>query len=170
MATFKPSMLNGSNNPDISNNVWWESGGIAKTNAFFREGLWRFKNAGSAKIKLGGRFTVPNNYNASGTTLIIVKWTTTATSNNLVWGFEYRSIAGDDSNSLDQSTAVETLSVTDVAPGAAWRQLLPTMTVTASNIAAGDTLQYNFYRDKSSGSDTLAADGFLVDLIFSYTD
>lgn len=169
-STFRPSILNGSINPDTSGNVWWEPASVAETNGFFPAGLWRFKNSGSAKIKIRGSWNVPKNYNASGTTTVVVAWSTTATSNSVVWGFEYRSIGGDDTTSIDQSSAVETLSVTDAAPTAAWRRLVTTMTVTASNLAADDTLLFNFYRDKSSGSDTLAADAYLIGLYLQYTD
>jgi len=50
---------------------------------------------------LYGLFNVPKNY--VGTASVIIVWTTTAITGNVVWDFDYRTVAGDDANSLDQA-------------------------------------------------------------------
>jgi hypothetical protein len=106
----------------------------------------------------------------AGTAKIIFVWTSTATTNSAVWDFAYRPVTGDNANSLDQATAVETVSVTDAAPGASLRQLEASATLTASNIAASDTIQFRLSLDRSSGSHTLAAIALLVTAEFEYVD
>ncbi len=168
MATHRISLLGWSQVPDTSSNVVYEPLAVAATNDAWLHDVWRFKDT-STRIGLHGSAWVPPNYNSSGTTSVVVVWSTTATSNNAIWDFDYRAVGGNDSESLDQSGTQESVSVTDAAPGAAWRRLECSAALTAGNLAAGDTLQFAIFRD-GTDSDTIAADIFLFDIFLEYTD
>ena len=169
MATYRLPLITWSATPDSSGNVWVEPLTVAATNDVWAHFICRFKDT-STRIGLTGSANIPKNYNSSGTTSLIVVWTATATSGNVVWDFDYRAVGGNDSESLDQSGNQESVSVTDAAPGASLRRLEASATLTASNIAADDTLQFTVFRDGTDGSDTMAADALLVSLILQYTD
>jgi hypothetical protein len=169
MATFRLPILGWATAPDTSGNVWMEPLSIAATNDRWPHLVWRFKDT-STRPAIEGVFSVPKNYNASGTTSFVIVWSSTATSGNVVWDADYRAVTGNDSESLDQTTQDEQLTVTDAAPGAAWRRLETSVSATAANFAADDTVQFEFARDGVSGSDTMAADAYLFGLFFQYTD
>jgi hypothetical protein len=98
-----------------------------------------------------------------------VYWTSTLTTGDVVFDLDYRSIGGNDTESLDQGTFQESLSVTDTAPSAANERMLATFTVTASNLAADDTLEFYFTRDGTDAADTLAGSAIVHEVIFKYT-
>lgn len=154
--------------PGTSGNVWQEPYTISATNDFFGHSVYVFADT-ATKDALYGYYDVPMNYSTSGTVKVYVIWTSTATTNNVVWEFAYRGVAGDDTTSLDQTTAAETLSVTDAAPGAANRRLITSVTLTASNLAAGGSMEWKLSRDGTSGSDTMAASAYVHGLVFEYT-
>jgi hypothetical protein len=168
MAVHHIAILGSSTVPDASGNVWQEPWDVLATNDMWPYLIWRFKNAGAVKISLYGSFRVPHNF--VGSALIVPEWTTLATTGNAVWGFAYRVVTGSNVNSLDQTGNNEAVSVTAAAPGAAARLMVPTITPTSANFAADARVQYQFSRDKSSGSDTLAADAALHGLNFQYAD
>lgn len=153
--------------PGTSGNVFHEPYTIKATNDFFAPLVLIFNDT-ATKDDSHVAFQVPQNF-VSAPKLYPV-WTSTATSGNVVWEAAYRAIGGDDSESLDQATAQETLNVTDAAPTAAHNQLKPSMSMTASNLAVGDTIELKLSRDGSSGSDTMAAAVILLGLIFEYAD
>lgn len=169
MATHYPSILGPNVKPDNSGNVWQEPYSIKATNDFWDFLTWVFANSGAAKIVIHGTFIVPDNY--VGTAKIIIFWTSQTITNNVVWDFAYRDITGNNTASLDQATAQETVGSGAVAaPGATDRLMQTTLTLTAGNFVAGDIVEFRLSRDKSSGSDTLAGTVQLVDAAFSYTD
>jgi hypothetical protein len=164
-------ILGAQTKPDFSGNVYQVPYSVHATNDFWDHLVWEFLSSGSAKIVLHGQFSVPKTYvGATTAPKIVIVWTATLTSNNIVWDFAYRAVSGDNSESLDQSSAVETVSITDAAPGAANRRLECSTALTAANIDAGDTIQFRLSRDKSSGSDTLAGSGLLVGAEFEFAD
>ena len=114
-----------------------------------------------------GQFAVPSDF--VGTAVIFPVWTATATTGNCKWQFAYRVVGGDDTTSLDQSGVVETGTVTDVAPGAANRRMVPTLAVTSANFSAGSTVEFYFTRTDAASSE-MAAAATLHDLIFQYSD
>lgn len=161
--------------PDTSGKCWWEPYSILGTNDVWGPGLiLRYDEDGNNNAQLTTRvlatgfFTVPNNY--VGSPKIYVIWTSTITSGNAVIDFEYRAVGGDDSESLDQAGTQESLTVTDAAPGAANRRLTPSVSLTAGNLAAQDTVEFNVGFDGTDGSDTLAGARLIVNLVFEYAD
>jgi len=164
MATHRLSILGFATLPDASGNVWFEPAVLTQTNDRYPGLVARFKDTGT-KDSLGIRFPVPNNYVSAP--VIEVIWTTTATSGNAIWDFDYSSAAK--TASLDPSADEESLTVTTAAPGSSQTGVASQMSATAANIAANDILQGKLSRDGAS-SDTIAADLVVYDVIFQYSD
>lgn len=114
-------------------------------------------------------FWVPEDY--VGSADFDVKWTANATSGNVIFDLDYRTIPFDDTASIDQGTAEESDTVTDAAPSAAFEGLTATMgAITAGNFTAGEFCEVILYRDGANASDTLSASALVVDLMFVYAD
>jgi len=170
MATHTISLFGASIVPDSTGRVWFETFDIAATNDVWKPLIARFKDPSSAQAHgLYGVMTVPQNY--VGSPVIIPLWTSTATSGNCRWRFTYRTVGGDDTTSLDQTGNEEQVSLTDAAPTAALRRLAPTgLALTAANFTAGETVEFLLERNDDTGTDTMAADALLFDLLFQYVD
>ena len=167
MATHEISLLGAQTVPDSTGNVYQQPYALSATNDVWNHLVYVFADAGTTNY-LYGECIIPQNY--VGTAVVVIFWTSTATTNNVFWGFDYRAITGNDSESLDQATAVESVTVQDAAPTATDRQLRVTVSLTSANISAGDILQFRFSRLPSNASDTMAASAYLVDLALSYAD
>lgn len=168
MATYRLPILDWATVPDSSGNVFFEPYSVKATNDVWLRLVAVFNNTASARMGLHGGFTVPNNY--VGTAKVIVVWTSTATSGNNVWDFDYRVVSGDDTTSFDQSGTQESVSVTDAAPGAAHRRLEASVNLTSGNFSANANVEFALYRDKSDAADTMAAAAMLFELYFEYAD
>lgn len=166
MATHRISIIGANFIPDSSGNVFFEPYPIKATNDFWKYLVLVFNDT-ATKDSAYGQFMVPQNY--VGSAKFYVVWTSTATTGNVVWEMAYRTVGGDDTTSLDQATAEETLTVTDAAPTATDRRLTPSMTATDANFAAGETVQFRISRD-GTAADTMAAAAQIHDLIFEYAD
>lgn len=167
MATHDIAILGWTMQPDLSGSVFFESYTVKATNDVFPRTVVIFNDT-ATKLSLHGAFRVPQNY--VGTALAVVVWTSTVTSGNVVWDFDYRAIGGDDTESLDQATYQESVAVTDTAPGAANRKMEVTLALTSGNLAANDIVEFALSRDGSSGSDTLVGAVILIDAFFRYAD
>jgi hypothetical protein len=169
MATHQIGIFGGNTVPDSTGRVWLETYDTIATNDVWKPLVWRFANPGTTQSHgVYGTFSVPQNY--VGTAAIVPVWTSTATSGNCRWRLTYRTVGGDDTTSLDQTSNEEQVSVTDAAPGAANRRLTPSLSPTSANFAAGETVEFLFERNDDSGTDTMAADAVVFDLIFQYAD
>lgn len=140
---------------------------ITATNDFWKHDILKYLDT-STKDSAYGIFEVPQNY--VGTAKFYVVWTSPTTSGNVVWEVAYRTVGGDDTTSLDQTTAEETLTVTDAAPSATDRRLIPSLTATAGNFSVGESVELKVSRDGTSGSDTMAGNAILHGVMFEYTD
>ena len=120
MATHRISILNWATVPDTSGNVYMEPYNILATNDIWDRLVTIFRDT-ATRIGLPGGFTVPKNY--VGTAKIIVVWTATATTGDVVWDFDYRAVGGNDTESLDQTGTQESVTVTDTAPTAIHNRL-----------------------------------------------
>jgi hypothetical protein len=160
--------------PDASGKVWPEPYTILATNDLFRFIVMRFDEDGNnnaaltTKVGAHGTFHVPQNY--VGSPRIYLVWTSTVTTGNCVWDVDYRAIGGDDAESLDQGTFQESLSVTDAAPSAAHERNTPSVSLTAGNLAAGDTVELVISVDGADAADTEAGARLLVGVVFEYAD
>jgi hypothetical protein len=159
--------LNNFTIPDSSGNVFLEPYPIKATNDFWKSTVYIFNDT-STDDYLYGQFRVPDDY--VGTAKIVITWTTTATTNDVRWEFAYRAVGGDDAESLDQSTAQETVTQADTAPSAANEKMTITIDLTSSNLAPGDIVTWRLGRTGTNAGDTLAASAQLWDLRFQYKD
>jgi hypothetical protein len=165
MATIRLSIFGAATLPDTSGNVWPEPAAVTQTNDHYAQTVWRFKDT-ATKDSLGFRFSVPSNFVSSPVFEVI--WTSTATSGNVVWNADYNS--GSKTATLDPSTDEENLTVTTGAPGTSQTGVASQMSATAGNFAANDVCQGKISRNGASGSDTMAADAVVYDVIFQYAD
>lgn len=165
MAVHRIPILN-SVLPDTSGNVFPESYATKATNDVWQNSIWVFNDT-DTRLLLYGSFAVPKNY--VGTAKVIIVWTSTATSGDVIWDFDYRGVGSNDSESLDQAGVQEAVTVTDTAPGATDRRLEVSIDLTSANLAADDTVTFLFGRD-GTASDTMAAAAILFDLLLEYAD
>lgn len=167
MATHRMSILGANTVPDTSGNVFFEPYDVKATNDVWDLLVCVFNDT-ATRIGLRGAFNVPKNY--VGTASIIVVWTSTATTNNVVWDFDYRAVGGNDTESLDQAGTQEAVTVTDAAPTAAHRRLEASMALTSANLAADDTVLFELFRDGVNASDTMAAAALVFDVLLQFND
>lgn len=168
MATHQKSIF-GSLVPDGTGRAFFDSYALKATNDLFKHVVGVLKNPGAGEAHgFYGIFHVPQNY--VGTAKIIPAWTSGTITGNVKLDFDYRAIGGDDAESLDQATFQESLTLTDVAPSAANERNIPSFSLTSTNLAVGDTVEFYITREDGAGTDTLADDITLHDLIFEYAD
>lgn len=166
MATIRIPILGHATKPGTSGSVYTASYDEFATNDVWDRLVTVFADT-ATRIGLAGGFEVPKNY--VGTPSIVVEWTSTATSGNVVWDFDYRAVGGNDAESLDQAGTQESVTVTDAAPTAAHNRLEASMALTAGNLAADDMVEFELFRD-GAASDTVAASALLFGLYFQYND
>ena len=169
MATHRIPIIGWESKPDASADVFFEPATVKGTNDFFQGMVLVFNDSG-ADDEIFGRFTVPQNY--VDTANLVVVWTTTATTGDWEIGFAYRAVGGNDTESLDQATAQESLlsGNNDTAPSATDERMEFSIALTDGNFAAGDTVQFIFSREGLDAGDTLAAAIRVFDLYFEYND
>jgi len=163
--TMEKSILNGL--PDTTGRCFWESYVVKATNDNFGMDVLIFNQPSTQTHGLYGQFRVPPDYVAGAA--IIVIWTATATSGNCKFQFAYRTVGGDDTTSMDQATFEETVTATDVAPTAAHRRLTLTISPTAANFTAGETVEFYLTRTDAASSE-MAAAAIVFDALFQYTN
>jgi len=167
VATHRVPLLGSTTLPDSSGSVIWTPWDVIGSNDVWKYAVWNFKDT-ATDIGLYSTVYLPANYVGSAKVGYI--WTASPTSGNVLWGFEYRAIGGDNSESLDQSGTQEDVTVQDAAPGAAFRRLEVTVNLTSGNLAAGDLIQCRIYRDGTSIADDLAGDAYLHFAYLEYSD
>ena len=167
MATFRLPILGANTVPDSSGEVFFEPYTIKATNDNWGHMVLIF-NDSATRNGLRGAFDVPQNY--VGSANIIIHWTATATSGDVEWDFDYRAVGGDDTESLDQATAQESVNQNDTAPSAIHERMTVTLALTAGNFAAGDTVEFELFRDGTDAGDTMAAAAIVHQVLFEYAD
>lgn len=136
---------------------------VKATNDLWDEMVWIFPN-GSTRIGLKGSFRVPTEYSA--TAAILVSWTSTVTTGDVEWDFDYRSVAIGESK--DQATAQETVNINDTAPGSVNLRQEASLSLTDSNLAAGDEVSFELFRDLTDVGDTMGGPAIVFGLYFSF--
>lgn len=167
MATHRIPILGFGTNLDTSGDVFFEPYSIKATNDVWDRLVCIFNDT-ATRIGLHGGFTVPKNY--VGTAKIIVVWTSTATSGDVEWDFDYRAVGGDDAESLDQAGTQETVNINDTAPSAAHERMEASLTLTSGNFAVDDEVEFTLFRDGTDAGDTMAAAAIVFSVLFEYTD
>lgn len=166
MATLRVPILGWATYP-VTDGVFIEPYTIKATNDIWSRLVVVFNDT-ATRLLIHGGFTVPKNY--VGTAKVVYVWTTTATSGDVEWDFDYRAVGGDDAESLDQATAQETVNLNDTAPSAANERMETVIDLTSSNFAVDDMVEFIAVRDGTDGGDTIAAAVTLHDLLFQYAD
>ncbi len=170
MATHRLSILGGAL-PDATSRAFFEPYNVKATNDLFRQAVLILDDPGASEIHgVYNSFNVPKNY--VGTASVIVVYTSTATTGTAALAFDYRSVGGTDTESLDQATFQETTNGNASAPSAINERMELSISLTDSNLAADDTLSYFFTRDGAIGgpTDDMAAALIVVDLLLQYDD
>lgn len=169
MATYRLPILNSATKPDNNGNTYPDPLAVnfSPTNKRYDVMLTAFTSQ-SARQGIAGKFAVPKNY--VGTAKIVVVWSTTATSGDVVWDFDYTAVGGDTTETLDPSTDQESVTGTDSAAATARRKQDLSINLTSANLAVDDQVLFNFFRDGADAADTLAATAYLFDLFFEYAD
>ncbi|MGI9489097.1 MAG: hypothetical protein ACR2RF_25070 [Geminicoccaceae bacterium] len=165
MATHEIPILGHATRPDASGDVFQEPYSIKATNDLWDQFVWIF-NDSSTRIGLKGLFRVPQNY--VGTAAILVSWTSIATTGDWELDFDYRAVAIGES--MDQATAQETVNINDTAPGSVNLFQEASLSLTDANLAAGDLVSFEFFRDGTDAGDTMAAAAIVFGAYFSYAD
>ena len=167
MAIHRISILGANTVPDDSGDVFFEPYSIKATNDVWKYLVGIFNDSGT-RIGLRGKFNVPKNY--VGTAKIIAVWTGTAITGDVENDFDYRAVGGNDTESFDQTGTQESVNQNDTAPSAVNERMENILTLTSANLAADDTVQFEFFRDGTDAGDTMAAAQILHDLLFQYDD
>lgn len=168
MATHIIPILGHGTLPDTSGSVYQEPAAVNfQANDRYPHMVWVFADT-STRLTLGGTFRVPNNY--VGTAKILVVWGTTVTTGKVVWEFNYTAIAA--TESADPSADQEAVTSTGTTvPGTARLYAQETITLTSTNFAAGDTVQFGLARDGlDTTNDTAAASAYVAGVFFQYDD
>lgn len=126
--------------------------------------------AAAPTVKHGayGRFRVPKNY--VGSAAIIIEWSATLTSGDVVFDFDYNAVGGNDAESLDPAAWQQSVTVTDTAPTTARLKLTASLSLTSGNLAVDDVVDFFIGRDGADGADTMAGRAYLFLATFEYAD
>lgn len=167
MATHRISIIGWSAVPDGTGDVFLEPYDVKATNDVWDRLVLVFNDT-ATRIGIHGHFDVPQNY--VGTANLIVVWTTTATTGDVEWDFDYRAVGGNDAESLDQAGTQESVNSNDTAPSATDERMEISIALTDGNFATGDTVEWAFFRDGSDAGDTISGAVQVHDLLFEYAD
>jgi len=167
MATHRIPILGWGAVPDTSGNVFFEPYDVKATNDVWDRLVLIFNDT-ATRIGLRGGFTVPKNY--VGSANLIVVWTSTGTSGDVEWDFDYRAVGGDDTESLDQAGTQESINGNDTAPSAANERMAASIAFTSANFAADDEVEFELFRDGTDAGDTMAAAAIVFAVLFEYSD
>lgn len=168
MATKRVPILGPMSVPDSSGGVYFEPASANfGSNDLYPHLVLVFANS-NAREGIRGLFSVPQDY--VDTANIVVVWSTTATTGSAVFDFDYAAIGGDASESLDPAADDESATVTDAASGTARQRQEATIAVTDGNLAAGDSVLFELFRESDNVSDDLAASAYVFGVFFEYND
>lgn len=130
--------------------------------------VWVFLDAATGTLK--GVFQVPENW--IGTSKLIIQWTSETTAGNVRWQIKHRSMLPG-TTILDTDTTPAGITQTlDTAskPGAQSRLEQDEISLTETDLTAGDVVYFEFSRLGGHANDTKADDVSLVGLLFEYAD
>lgn len=168
MTTIRKPIFGHQTTPDPSSgDAFQEPYSIKATNDQWKHSVFVFNDSGT-RIGIYGVFDVPLGY-VDGASVVRV-WTSTAIVGDVEWDFDYRSVGGDDSESLDQAGVQESVNSNDTAPSAAHERMETTTALTDGNFSPGDTVQFYLVRDMTDAGDTMAASALLFEAFFEYND
>jgi len=165
MATHRIPILSFGAVPDTSGDVFFEPYNIKATNDIWDRLVLIFNDTSNRDGCHGG-FVVPKNYVDSANLIIV--WTSTATSNDVEWDFNYRAVGGVES--LDQTGEDEAVNTNTTAPSSINLRVETSIALTDSNFAADDEVEFTLFRDGTDGGDLMAAAAIVFSVMFEYSD
>lgn len=173
MATHRIPILGFATRPDDTGEAFFEPADLNfGANDLARQFVLALGSALAAQptVKHGvyGAFRVPKSY--VGSPVLVIEWSATLITGNVVFDFDYNTVAGDDTESLDPAAWQQSVTVTDAAPATARRKVTPTVALTAANFAADDIVEFFFGRDGVDAADTMAGRAYIFEASFEYTD
>lgn len=138
------------------------------TNDVWDRQVYRFPDQATKDVTLHGGFVVPKNY--VGTPKFVIVWTTTVVVGSVSWAINYRTVGGDNTTSLDQNTAEESLGQVVVVAATALNRLETSIAASAL-FAVDEEIEYWLIRfTLSDVLDTAAGDAILFNFLFEYAD
>lgn len=167
MATHRLPIFGFGITPDTSGDVFFEPYDVKATNDVWDRLVLIFNDT-STRIGVHGGFTVPKDY--VGTANLVIVWTSTATSGDVEWDFDYRAVGGNDIESLDQAGTQETVNLNDTAPSAANERMEISISLTDANFSVDDEVEFTLFRDGTDAGDTMAAAAIVFSVFFEYAD
>lgn len=169
MATLRRSLL-ANILPDNSGDVYPDGFENHASNDFWKQTVMVFAQDTANVNYLYGSAEIPEEYVDTANAVVI--WTAAATTGDVQFDFEYRVVDGNDTESLDQATAEQAVTVGDSAPSAAFERLESSVALTDANLHAGATIQWRLGRDgPTEDAGTSMADEVLVfDLMLEFND
>lgn len=173
MATHRVPILGFATRPDDTGECFFEPADLNfGSNDLARQFMLALGSAlaSAPTVKHGvyGSFRVPKNY--VGSAIVVIEWSATLTSGDVVFDFDYNAVGGNDTESLDPAAWQESVTVTDTAPGTARRKLTATVSLTSANLAVDDIVEFFIGRDGADGADTMAGRAYMVEATFEYAD
>lgn len=115
-------------------------------------------------------FRMPSDY-ASAPVAKLLWMTNTASANNVIWVGRLGAVTPADADTPVEHAEATANSTTTAGNATEARRLIETsITLTnADSLAAGDLVFLLIHRDADNGSDTLAADAELINVVIEYT-
>lgn len=171
MATFRIPILGFSTRPDDTGEAFFEPADLNfGANDLARQFVLALGSglAAAPTVKHGvyGSFEVPKNYVSSPVVGII--WAATLVTGDVVFDFDYRAIADDET--LDPATWQESVTATKTADPTARERDTVTANLTAANFAVDDTVEFFLGRDGVDAADTMAGRAYVFGAFFQYND
>ena len=171
MATHRIPILGFATRPDDTGECFFEPEDLNfGSNDLARQFVLALGSALAAQptVKHGvyGAFEIPQNY--VGTAKLGVIWAATLTTGDVVFDFDYRAIADDES--LDQATWQESVTSTKTVDGTARERDTVLITLTSANFTIADTVEFFFGRDGADSADTAAGRAYVFGLFLEYAD
>ncbi len=145
MATHRISLLNFSIRP-LDGNTWFAPYVTINSGTTQDPIVLVMKTAVVGVVK--GVIRIPENY--VGTPVLSIVWTSETTTNTVDFKFRHRTTDGSDTELLDISTSpteLEDTSVNNGGPSAASEQMIDTISLTTTDLAAGSMMYFEFERD-----------------------
>jgi len=165
MATFRIPIMGFGTKPDTSGDVFFEPESVKYSNAL-NDVLLGVFNDTATRIGLALKFKVPVNY--VDNPKLIITWSSTATSGDVEWDYDYTSIAIGET--LDPAAAQRSINQNDTAPGSSLFMLEAELAMTNTDLAAKDLCKGVLFRDGTDAGDTMTASAIIETIEFEYTD
>lgn len=153
--------------PDSSSDCFAQPASILLTNDRWDRLIYRFgaSNVANPTLKAGlaGGFQIPDSF--LGNSFVVIDFTSTVTSGNAIWSFEYLVVSGNNVHTIDTNLITETIAFTGSAAAAAGNRVVVSQSL-AGPFLPGCHVLYRLQRDGTAGADTIAGSAILLNAQF----